>query len=566
MRNRTYGFGRLGLSSVAAALVAPTLGFAAAFPTTFNPTVVQAMDYVSGRTALTLNAPTAIPRWQRGYLSATAKASPGAYQVDLWDTRVPFPLNASRSSGNKLFPGGASFGELKLAAPLARPGSPGYLTPLIQHNPIWVSGTAPPSGSAALGDGIRAVRYHLSGKLLLEWSEGDWTIQVAGTNAAEIARAARPVVRLLHAAFLPPYPGVYAVDVTRRGGTMTALDWTRANTLAWVENRHVSNENPVATGRMAMSWRAFAKAGSQTKTTNAPTRIRLGQLTLMLPAGWTRHAETTLRPGSESLQATSADGGRITLHQLVPTGSNIYQLLPQLPKPSGLTKNAWNASPYFTETRTHVDGVIQFQMTDLTASGTEDVVTLQVPSQESAAVDYIQRSLQVPPPATVKAAVHLLLTKSHPGNGLPLATTQAVPDDSWLLAGGPPATAQEGWFLFHSQNGGKTWRLEADTSWSAPFKTFLDSVGIPSILFWNAKDGLIAMPSFASDALLVYRTADGGTTWTETRLSSPGQPNNGKAPEITRDADGRLTIQVTLYSGKTVQFTSINGGATWTRS
>lgn len=573
MHKKTYWFALLGSSSMAAALVAPTLGFAAAgaFPTTFNPTVAQAMDYVSGRTRLTLNAPAAIPQWQQGYLSATANASADSYRVDLWDTRAPLPLSASAVDSNKLFSGGASFGELKLAAPLARSGSPGYLTPLIRHNPMWIGGTAAPSGSLALGNGVRAVRYRVNGKTLLEWSEGDWTIQVGGPDAAP---AARTVVRLLNAAFLPPYPGVYAVNTGQGNRAVTAIDWVRGRTLSWVENRHGSPQNPAATGRMAMSWRAFATAGTYTGTSRAATRIRLGRLGLTLPAGWTRTPGAVLSPGTKSVRATGANGARVTLQKIRPTRSNLFLLLPQLPKPAGLTSNAWNRRPYFTESRTVIDGVIQFQMTDLTASGTEYVVTLQAPSQAPAVVDSIERSTHVPPPATVKDAVHLLLTNSHPGTGLPLAMAQAVPDDSWVLAGGQPATAQEGWFLFHSQNGGKTWRVEADTTWSAPFKTFPNSVGTPAMLFWNAKDGLIAMPSYAASDLLVYRTQDGGTSWTKIQVASPGQLNVGKAPEITRQADGQLTITASLYSrnpvhqysGKTVQFVSNDGGGTWARS
>lgn len=565
MNRRTYWLGILGSS---AALMAPGMGFAATpLPTTFNPTVVQAMDEVSGRTALALNAPTQVPQWQHGYLSATASARPTSYHVDLWDTRVALPLNAGAILGNRLIRGGASFGEFRLAAPLSRPGSPGYLTPLIRRNPMWVTGTAPLSGSLALGEGIRATRYRVAGKTLLEWSEGDWTIQVGGTNLVELTRAASSVVRLLHSAFLPPFPGVYAVDLTGHGTrAMTAIDWARGRTLAWVQNRHASTQNSVATGRMAMSWRAFSKAKNVISTGGPAMWLQLGHIRLMLPPGWKRQSPKAGPLGSQSLTATSANGGRLTLHQLALKGSNIYQLLPQLPKPSGLTQNAWNSRPYFTESSTEISGVIHFQMTDLTASGVEDVVTLQVSSQDASTVAAIQRSLKVPEPATIKDAVHLLLTKSQPGVGLPLASAQAGQGRGWLLAGGPPATAQEGWFLFHTQNGGKTWSIEAETTWSAPFKTFPDTVGTPAMRFWNAKDGLIAMPSYASAGLFVYRTTDGGTSWTESQLATPGQPNNGKAPQITLNADGRMTLNATLYSGKTVQFTSTNGGATWNRS
>jgi hypothetical protein len=230
-----------------------------------------------------------------------------------------------------------------------------------------------------------------------------------------------------------------------------------------------------------------------------------------------------------------------------------------------LTNNAENHSPYFTESEQTISQVIDATFSELTATGTEYMVTVHLPSSQSQVVENILRSIQAPSPANVTEAVHLLPSQSNSSVAIPLASAKSG-SHRWILAGGQPATAQEGWFLFHTQNSGKTWRIEAETPWSAPFKTFPDSVGTPAMLFWNAKDGLIAMPSYASAGLFVYRTTDGGRSWTESQLATPGQPNNGKVPQITRYAGGRLTLKATLYSGNTVQFTSTNGGATWNRS
>jgi hypothetical protein len=570
-KRKAHRLAVFGSVALTAALIAPAVGFAAglSFPTTDNATVTQAMEHVASKTRLALNAPTAIPQWQEGYLSASTVATANSYRVNLWDTRMPLPLNSPRIATEKTFAGGVSFGAVQLGAPLPPASSPGYLTPLINHNPMWVVKSGKPAGSVTLGDAIDADRYRVDGKILLVWHEGDWAIEVLGNSRASAIRAAEPIVSLLHAAYLPPYPGIYAVNPTAaHQQPTTTIDWIRGKTLSWVQDRHPSTQNAVASGRMAMSWNRVATTKTGSSNDSHPSLLVLGNLSLTLPAGWLRPSTTAPQAGTQTVKASSSAGATLTITRQAPSGPHAQQLLPGLPKPPGLTANTFNRSPYFAETRTTADGVVQFQLWDLTASGHQYYLNLEAPEPDAAAANQIMASLRIPAPATVADAVHLLLAHSAPKSGVPMARAQVGPDntDAWLLAGGSPATAQEGWFLFHTVDGGKDWRLEADTTWSAPFKIFPNSVGMPSMRFWNENQGLIAMPSYAASRLIIYRTDDGGATWQSTTIACSSQPNIGKAPTITRSANGRLTITATLYSGQVVHFSSVNGGATWTAS
>jgi len=68
----------VGFTSVTVIALASGNAFAAApIPTTFNPTVIQAMQALRGKTDLDLNAPTLLPNRQTGFLTAVTQASVG---------------------------------------------------------------------------------------------------------------------------------------------------------------------------------------------------------------------------------------------------------------------------------------------------------------------------------------------------------------------------------------------------------------------------------------------------------------------------------------------------------
>lgn len=252
----------------------------------------------------------------------------------------------------------------------------------------------------------------------------------------------------------------------------------------------------------------------------------------------------------------------MTVHQIKPIDGDVFALLPQLPKPTGLTSNAENQSPYFTESKQTINGVVYASFSELTATGTEYAVNVQIPVNQTKLVGSILHSIKAPTPATVSQALHLLDKSASPSAGIPI-TTAKFGSERWVLAGGAPATAQEGWFLFRSLNNGNHWSLIGHTTWSASAPTFPNSVGNPTMLFWNASDGVIVQPSFASPALLVYWTRNGGQSWQETTVRY-GQPGNVfTTPKVTREANGQLVITATLNSKATMTFTSQDGGSHW---
>jgi len=267
----------IGISAAAALIFATGTDFAApSIPAAFNPTMVQAMKAIAGHTSLALNAPTLLPSRSSGYLTATTAALPDAYQVTVWDTRQPLHVNNAAIVSERM-PGGnvAQFGAVRLAHPMPPQGAPNYLSALARHNPLWAGGPATlERGKVNLGDGIYAVHYQTATQVQLDWMEGAWTIEVAGRSLAMAEKAAIPVVHLLHADYLPPYPGIYAVRLQDGGRTaITSIDWMRGRVLSYVTNTHASATNPAVTGGMAVSWRSYGKSSLTTATVKVGSAV-----------------------------------------------------------------------------------------------------------------------------------------------------------------------------------------------------------------------------------------------------------------------------------------------------
>lgn len=310
-----------------------------------------------------------------------------------------------------------------------------------------------------------------------------------------------------------------------------------------------------------------SKASTSPVLSSVPSDTKpmtMDSVTLRVPDGWSIGSPSSaLAPGAKQVTATSGRAGKVTIHRLTPEGGNAFVLLPQLPKPPGLTSNVHNQSPYFTESEQTISGVINAAFSDLTITGTEYMVTMHLPSDQSRLAGSILRSIQAPPPATVTEAVHLLPSKPSPSTAIPLVSARSG-SNRWILAGGQPSTAQEGWFLFRSHDNGNHWSLIGNTSWSAPGPIFPNTVGSPTMLFWNSQDGVIVEPSYASPALSVYWTRNGGNSWQETAVPLAYPASVFQAPTVTRGVNGQLRVTIVSNSKATMAFTSRDGGSTWT--
>ncbi len=277
------------LSAVAAGVILSGAGFTTlAIPTTFNPTITQALQAVVGHTHLALNAPTLIPTRSKGYLTATTLASPNTYEVTVWDTRHPLHVNNPAIASERL-PGGmvARFGAVRLKYAQAPPGDPTYfLKALERDNPVWATGPAiDENQTVTLGTGVSVGHYQSGAQVRLEWIEGDWTIEVAGELLRQTRQAATTVDRFLQTYDLPPDPGIYAVRLQDHGrAAITSIDWVRGSVLSYVSDDHASRTNPIATGAMAVSWRADRADQAITPTHLAPPASAVnGRITITNP-------------------------------------------------------------------------------------------------------------------------------------------------------------------------------------------------------------------------------------------------------------------------------------------
>lgn len=359
---------------------------------------------------------------------------------------------------------------------------------------------------------------------------------------------------MMRRTYLAPLAGMAAMILAGCGTTTsTASAKISASSRS---NASASSNTPTSTSTRSQS--------APESTVPAHTKaMTLGSLTLRIPDSWSLGSPTAdPGPGAKQVTATSMSGDKVTIHQLKPLDGNAFILLPELPKPAGLTHNSNNQSPYFAESKQSIGGVVNASFSELTKTGTEYIVTIVVPYNQAQQIGTLFQSMKAPPLATVTEAVHLLAHAPSPASAIPLVSAQSG-NNRWMLAGGQPATAQEGWFLFRSHSNGSHWSLIGDTSWLAKGPTFPDSVGSPAMLFWNSQDGVIAQPSYGSSAIRVFWTRNGGTSWQKTSVPLPQSIVVFKAPHLSQGSHGQLTMTVVTLAKTTLTFTSQDGGSTW---
>ncbi|MDA8346492.1 MAG: sialidase family protein [Thermaerobacter sp.] len=250
-------------------------------------------------------------------------------------------------------------------------------------------------------------------------------------------------------------------------------------------------------------------------------------------------------------------GKQIKIYEVPATGEYAGALFPKLMPDAGpgITSDPGNESPFFSEQLQVGSGSAFLQVADLGVDGNSYSLQVTVPSSESALLRAAAASLRYPPIATVKDDVRLI-QRAQVFSG---ATATYGPADRWLVIGGNPATMQEQYALFRSTDGGSKWTLLHWTDGLVQ-PDFPGNLGQPTVFFWSASDGILAVSSAFSSAVWLYRTTDGGTTLTFSTLSVPSQPS--KAPAFSRSAQGVLSITVPLASG-TFSASSTDNGKTW---
>ena len=134
------------------------------------------------------------------------------------------------------------------------------------------------------------------------------------------------------------------------------------------------------------------------------------------------------------------------------------------------------------------------------------------------------------------------------------------PQDGWVMVGGEPGAGSQAKYLYHTSDGGRTWRLWAQASFNLATGTATDS-SLPigwyvSTIFFRSK--LVGYLSLNRGPVL--ETTDGGHTW-QTVWSAFFQPEAeyDRRIQFVNAKDGWLLAK---SDGLTLWGTT-NGGGTW---
>ncbi len=239
----------------------------------FNPVVLQALQAIQGHTTVSIGGPTILPTARQGYLTAQTHASATSWRVQLVETSQPYAINSPLINGNDVVGGTAAWGATMLAS------TPTHAVQALEAaNGQWTTHTAiissTPHQSTQVGTaqyGRPATLYPVTGNqwsnTKLVFTEGEWTIELIGSNATSEEQAAYTIANTLHFHALPPYPGLMIVDMAvpassrtvSLAAAVTTLDWIKGSTVSWVSASRVSSINPEQAIQLATSWTLWNK-------------------------------------------------------------------------------------------------------------------------------------------------------------------------------------------------------------------------------------------------------------------------------------------------------------------
>lgn len=262
-----------GSSTTPQASSTPAALSASASHTNFNTVVRQAFQAIQGHTTAVIGGPTSLPAAHGGYLTAQTHASTTGWRIQLVETLHPYAVNSPLINGNHVVGGTAAWGTTLL------PSIPVNDSQAVATaNGLWNTRTVinlnASHQSTQVGTaqyGRPATLYPASGNqwpnTKLVFTEGEWTIELIGSNASSEEQAAYTIANTLHFQSLPPYPGLMIVDMTvpasshavSLAAATTTLDWVKGSTVFWVSASQASNNNPEQAIQLATSWTLWNK-------------------------------------------------------------------------------------------------------------------------------------------------------------------------------------------------------------------------------------------------------------------------------------------------------------------
>ncbi|NMP22922.1 hypothetical protein [Sulfobacillus harzensis] len=198
----------------------------------FLPAVNQAMAAIQNRTQLPLAAPRNIPiSGSEGhlYLAAQTTALAAAYHVHLQLTVTPLSvnnptINTPQNSG--------------LANDFGGFGATQYQTPsqaeAVLEHALYAPKAGSPVNSISLGGGVVGQVYQDPG--IIQWTDGQWTLQVVGEPSIDESEA-KKIVQCLAGQKLPATRGVMVV-LAAGDGDHTVVGFQVGDVLYRVSDYH----------------------------------------------------------------------------------------------------------------------------------------------------------------------------------------------------------------------------------------------------------------------------------------------------------------------------------------
>ena len=229
-----------------------------ATPSMWSSAVKESMQYVIRRTTIPLFAPTS-PIYapaSRGTqkMAAQVVVSPTTYNVHLQWANKTLPLNnpaLNQPPNTGLADVIGGFGAKVYATPQSAEEQ--LSIPSRGIDPAYIQPPRNQSGAPVnLGHGIEGTLYASPSDAMVQWHEGEWTLQVTGTGTQSDIQEAEKLVTYLNTALLPETKGVFGVNLTG-DGEHTSAKWVFGNVVYTCSDYH----SALQAAKMAVSMRTY---------------------------------------------------------------------------------------------------------------------------------------------------------------------------------------------------------------------------------------------------------------------------------------------------------------------